>query len=194
MKKAEIIAVILSLVGIGMLLLHVVGGGIVLAVGILLLTLLYFPLSVTYFSSAQAEANLDTNTRTKASVKRLFGIIAIGFALGLTLVGSLMKLLLFEGGEIVLLSGIVLTAFMLVNALFYFFRNKLAKHSRILKRIVIVGMLGAVVYITPQAKVIDLHHADNPEYAELLKKHFDDPSDQEVKQQLQMMKRNLKNE
>lgn len=194
MRIVEIVAGILSLVGLGMLLLSVAGGGIVMAVGLVLLTVLYLPMGVVFFNSSQAEASLNTHTRTKAPAKRLVGIVAIGFALGLTLVGAGMKLLLFEGGEIVLLSGIVLTAFMLVNALFYFFRSKLTSYSRILKRIVIVGLLGAVVYVTPQARVVDLHHADNPEYAALLKKHFEDPTDQDVEQQLKLMKRNLKNE
>lgn len=165
-----------------------------MAIGLILLTVLYLPLGVLYFNNQKAAASLDSQTPRKAGVKRLVGIVFIGFALGLTLIGSMMKLLLFAGGETVLLAGIVLSAFMMVNALFYFFRNKLTSYSRILKRIVVVGLLGAVIYVTPQAKVVDLHHADNPEYAALLKKHLENPKDEEVEQKLNIMERNLKNE
>ena len=61
---------------------------------------------------------------------------------------------LWPEAEMQLLMGLALTALIVIVAIFFYYRNKIEYYKRIFKRIIIIGGIGLIVYLTPTSTIL----------------------------------------
>ncbi len=187
MRKAEIIAAVLVVIGFILMLLHIGFGSILIFTGMMVLAFIYFPMGFAFFNLVRLKDSFKKESYQEVNTKRFVGAIVVGFGLGLIVIGSMIKLMLWPNGSLILAGGLVFSTLALVDAGFYF-RTKVRYYMRILPRIAIVGIIGLIIYATPYSTFIDLYHGNNPEYAAVMKEYCENPEDKTVKARLNALK------
>lgn len=188
MRKAELIAAGLIIVGFLLRLLHVDFGGAIMFIGLVVLAFVYFPMGFAFFNLVRLKDSHKKESYNEVNTKRFYGAIVVGLALALVIVGSMFQLLLWPGGTLILEFGLAFTALAFIDAVFYYFRSKVPYYIRTMTRIAIIGFMGLVVYAVPQSQFVDMYHGNNPEYAELKKQYLDNPDDENIKERLKDLK------
>ena len=149
MRKIELILGILATLSITYKFL--IGNELnpILIISILGLSLFYTYFSFAYFNFIHLNRIFKRSSYQEISNWKIFGTIGLGFGLGLTTLGILWSLMYWPfnnyyslGIPIILIIGIISTM--------KFSATKSKSYTRIIKRIIIIGGVGAIFWITPQ--------------------------------------------
>jgi hypothetical protein len=98
------------------------------------------------------EAYMNTN------VKRIIGAVGMGMGFSAILMGTLFKLQFWTGAEFQLETGLVFTGILTAIALYFYIRNQTAFLKRIFKRVAIIGLIGMITWLIPEARLLELFH------------------------------------
>lgn len=156
-------------------------GSMIMLVGIGLLANTYF----FGFSALLNDLSYQEFARTRAENKntKIYQLLPPYSILAL-MVGMLFKFMAWPGGNLIIISGVVL-----MGIGFYFIlknkeESKSFKNSAI-KRMVITGVFAIVFYLLPNFFWFDIINRNNPSYIEATKKVYSDPGNEVYRQELE---------
>ncbi|MDA3909924.1 MAG: hypothetical protein PF448_01030 [Bacteroidales bacterium] len=193
MKKAEIIIGSLAILSLGINLLAPSIGRIMALITLLTLSSIYFYLSFALFNGIRLRKVLKKGSYKGIGALRIIGAIGAGSALSITLVGMAFKIELLPGGNFEIMIGLILLSIIGIIAVIKLIQTKSSFYKNIMLRIVIFGILGLLLFLTPSNQLIDIKFRNHPSYAEALKKAIADPQNTAlwdiVKEEEQKMKK-----
>jgi hypothetical protein len=160
MKKFEIILGLTALVGIVLRLLDIAGGGPITVISLSTLATFYWALSFALFNGIRARDIFKKSSYSHTTAKRIVVAIGLGFILSNVVIGSMFKIQVWPGSDPLLKTGLAILGLILVVLLSRYFRNKTdlhlkAFHVRAIKRIVICGSLGLIIFLIPTSTFMD---------------------------------------
>nr|WP_321222464.1 hypothetical protein [uncultured Psychroserpens sp.] len=142
----------------------------------LLTTLCIFILSLIYFFfSFKLLNNNKKGSTEKTSSLRQTGIILTGITLSLVLIGILFKFLQWPYGSFNLMIGLLCLIPIIVISIFKFYKSKAEFYKNVLFRVLIIGIIGALLLFTKRETLMELKYRDFPDYVEAEKKLMEDP-------------------
>ena len=190
MKRFELIVGIIAIFGIALKFLHIPGSGILTVLTLLILSIFYYVFSFAFFNNIRLRDIFKKVSYKGTNTKRIIGAIGLGFALSTIIIGGLFKLQFWPGAPIVLMTGLVTTAIVLLIALIFYFRNKADTdffYTGIFKKIAIYGGIGLILYLTPTETLVNIIHGDNPNHAVLFKQTLAEPENLELSEWTEQM-------
>jgi hypothetical protein len=177
MRVLEKALVILVLIGIVFKLLHYPGGGLLIVIGLFLLSILYFALGWLLMRDRATKVN------------RLGISIPAGLSLSIICSGIMFKLQYWPGSGVMLLAGTTLLAAMMIATIAVRASDVSGDpglkgfYNGTLKRLVIYAVIGAMLFLTPSSALLKLQYRDDPEYLEHLLKLDEDPDNEEYRRE-----------
>ncbi len=183
MKKFELIVGLFAILAIFLKILHISGNGILTFIAFSTLSIFYY-LSFALLNGIRLREIFKNGAYKNTNAKRIIGAVGVGFALSATLMGALFKLQFWAGGDLQLLTGLVVTGIILVFATIFYYRNKIEYYRRIFRRIAIIGGFGFMLFLTPNSTLVDIYYRNNPDYADLFKRVLADPENDVLREQL----------
>ena len=172
MKKFELIVGLIVLFGIFLTILHIPGGRILTVYASSILSMFYYIFSFAFFNGIRLRDIFKKISYKDTNVKRIIGAIGVGLALSQIIIGGVLKLQFWSGtNNIFLPIGLVNTAIILLIAIIFYFRNKADFYKMILRRIVIYGGLGLILYLTPSSLLVDIDNQAFSPYLESIKNY-----------------------
>jgi len=148
MKKAEIILVIVSIIGLALKLFNIPFGGLVFLFSLLSLSLIYYPMGFAFFNSIQVQNVFKKESYAGIGWKRIVGAVAAGAVVSTLLIGVLFVIMHYPGGSYILIRGLIGAIVVSIVALV---KNRKAKdeyYSLILSRMLFSGSMGIVLLLT----------------------------------------------
>jgi uncharacterized membrane protein len=106
---------------------------------------------------------------------RIIGAIGAGMGLGAICVGLLFKFAQWKGANTNLYAGLIITLFVLIIALFRFFKNSSDFYKQIFMRIAIIGGLGLLLSFVSDLTIIKIQYRKHPEYIKTYEEYLKDP-------------------
>lgn len=183
MQKFEATVCVIAVIGIMLNLYHLPGSGIILFLSFSTLSLFYY-LGFALFNGIRFKDIFKSGAYSHTNAKRIIGAIGVGFVLSILVMGSLFKLQLYPGGNYLLRTGLLITALIFIIVINFYFRKSDAYFKSILKRLVIIGIAGLILFMTPSFGIVDIYYRNYPELAELHKKVLANPDNNELRDKL----------
>jgi len=180
MKKTEKILAAISILGILFNLYLVPFGGTLSIISMTCLAILYMYLSFALFNDIPIKGILKKDSYAGISKLRVFGTIATGLVLSVSVIGILFKSQLYPYSSVLLAEGVIGLFIAAIVAVVQLRRSSAKFYSEILKRIAIIGILSLILYLTPREKILEINYRNHPEYVGAMKKAWADPSNQDL--------------
>jgi len=184
MKRLETIMAIITAVAFIMKLAMIAGAGMLLIFSVMLLAGIYYPFGFAFFNGIDLLELTKKEVYKNISVKRIIGAVGVGIGLSAVCMGILFKIQHFPGATIMLSSGLVVVAIALLVSLLFFFRNKDAYYSNIVKRIAIIGVLGLTMLFLPPLTIEKIRFHNHPAYIKALEAYTNNPQNDTLKQKM----------
>lgn len=146
MNRLEKVLGVLTLIALIFKLFIITGGGILLALSLTGLAIIYFPLGFVFFNQIRFDKIFNNSSYQGLSVLRIIGTIGAGISLSTLCLGILFKLNHW-GGSFVLLKGLLSISIILIIVVLKYFQTKSDLYSNMIKRILIVGLFGLLIYL-----------------------------------------------
>ncbi len=189
MKFLEKLFVVCAIIGLFLRVMMWDWGELFLTVSLPSLAILYLLTSWSIF-------------KHKEDGQHLFLSLFTGFAFSAVFVGMLMKLMIWRGGNIFLLSGL---GMMLVFKIFgLILEKKLAEEMdsyfrKLFLRYYIIAGISVLLLCTPYKFIVSIYHRNDPEYISLFIKYFEEPKNKKyksdfLKHRRKIFKEKLKND
>ena len=155
MKKIEIILGLTALVGIALRLLDIAGGGVVTVISLSTLSSFYWLLGFALFNGIRARDIFKKSSYNDTNAKLIFGAVVTGFILSNVVIGSMFKIQVWPGSDPILKAGLPMLGLILIISFILYSRNKSYFYVRVIKRIVVCGSLGLIIYLIPTSTFMD---------------------------------------
>lgn len=185
MKKRHIIELILlgtAIIAFIMKLLHIAGSNILIVVSLMSLAMIYFIGGYFIFNDVKLSFKKSEHP---LSTKRVTFSIAFGWALSTLIVGMLFRLMIWQGSDVQISSGLVLTMLPMLFLLLYIQFKKLDVGS--VKQILLRGSLGIIIGLVlfniNEKSVVNLYYHDMPEYRDAMIRLIENPNDPEAQKE-----------
>ncbi|MBL0072424.1 MAG: hypothetical protein IPP34_11710 [Bacteroidetes bacterium] len=170
--KTEKVLIVLAIIGICFKFLHWEGGGLILILSLMALSVIYFPGGFYFFSDK--------------SVKRQNIPLSIisGFFLAIAPVGVLFKFQYWEGKTVMLLVSVISSIIIFSIALIL--KSKATDELKVyyknmLLRTAIITVVTIMVSLVPSETLIKIQYSDDPELARLKTLHYLNPDNEEYR-------------
>lgn len=188
MKKNEKAFLTITFIGFMLVLSLVPWGKWIMLIGIGLLANTYF----FGFSALLNNKTYQEFSKNKNESKNHKAIQMLPpYSILTMMVGMLFKFEAWPGGDLILLSGVVLGA-----GAIYFVVKKTDQKKEIkqgaLKRIVITSILAISFYSLPNFFWFDIVNREHPEYIQATKNIYSDPENEEYRSQLEVERKKMK--
>ncbi len=184
MKKLEIILGFFAVLGIALKYFHIPGSTIIIILSFSILSAFYYLFSFAHLNGIGFRGIFKKDSYRQTTIKRILLAVALGFSLSILIIGMLFKIQFWPGALMTLSAGLILCSIVFLFTLFFFLRNKIMAYKRFFIRIYIYGILGLILFLIPQTSLIDVYYRKNPDYAEIYKKHIENPDDEEIKEEM----------
>lgn len=146
MKKIEFLLILLSIVLIIMKVLALPWSGILLGITLFLLACFYYFLSFALFNKISLKGIFNKSSYKNISARRLIFAIGIGWALSITILGSLFKLEVLPYSSYILLFGVIAIGITSFISLLLKYQTKSKYFNQILLRNLIIGGIGLFLF------------------------------------------------
>jgi hypothetical protein len=163
MKKTEIILLALMLAAMILEICDIPGGGALLALSSLLLSLLYLFCGFAFFNTIQLRNIFKSASYSGISWKRILFSIATGCVLFLMVMGILFRIQYWAGSAVMLTMGIIPSIFVLVFAIIKAVPAKSIFYPKVIKRLAVFLALGIFLYLLPRSFMLDIRYRNEPE-------------------------------
>jgi|SRR6185437_10689589 len=176
MRTEKVIACLFVIGLLFKFVLHFPGGGIILVVSLMLLSLIYCPLAFYFFSDKEIKK------------QNLALSIVSGFFLAIVPMGILFKIMYWPGSETQLFICIITVPIIL--GIIYYLKNKALPelttyYKNMLLRTFVLSILAAILYATPTETLINIQERKDPELARLKTLSYTNPQNEEYAKQLE---------
>ena len=177
MKSLEKSLWSIFIVGLLFKIMHWPGAGILTVLSLAFVSILYFYLGVGLFNDLSINSMFKKESYShNQRFNMLFGAV-FGVILAILVIGFLFKFMLWPGGDLMLVAGLISLS---ISWLFYFVLSKSGKVSLAKKsftRIIIVGIISVSLYAIQSDAIIDFYYPNDSNYAEALKEIVNNPTD-----------------
>jgi len=180
MKKAEIIIATLSLLAVGMNIFLISGGSTLCAMLLMTLSAFYFYFGFALFNDIKIREIVHKETFTRISTLRIIGAIGSGMALCISIIGILFKLFSWPGANVLLYAGLIGLLFVSLIGLSKYLTNKSSFYLKILRRTIIVGVFGLILFLLPNMSIMEFKYRNYPEYINAYKKACENPDNEDL--------------
>lgn len=148
MKKAEIILIIVAMLGVILSFIPVPGGNILTILSITFLACLYFYFGFALFNGIRLRDIFKKSSYQGISALRIIGAIVTGIAISMAIVGMEFRIMRWPGASIMLMVGGLGLCLLLITALIKYFSAKAPFYLNILKRAVPYTILAILAFIS----------------------------------------------
>ena len=180
MKKLEIIFIIFALVGVAMKLLYIPLAGFTITISFTGLAIIYF-LSVPNNRIVVPSIFYDKETYNELKPLGVFGLRIFGWSLSTVLIGILFTLQFWKNGRFFLVLGLI-SLFLGLLLSVKEFRSAIPDlYTKMIRRIVVIGGLGLMIFMTRPIILFEIFHRDNPALVESARNYWADPGNKELK-------------
>ena len=176
MRTEKVIACLFVIGLLFKFVLHFPGGGVILVVSLMLLSLVYCPLAFYFFSDKEIKK------------QNLALSIVAGMFLGLVPMGILFKIMYWTGADRYLFICSI-TVPIILGAIYYL-KNKASVelatyYKNMLMRTFVLAFVTAVFYLTSTETLIHIQEGKDPELARLKTLSYTNPQNEEYAKQLE---------
>ncbi len=182
MKKLELALTSLSIAAFIMKINLLAWSGPIFTFAMMGLCLVYLTSSYLYQNTSSIKELFQQIISTQRNLK-YFGR---GFTV--ILMASLLKLSFWGQSDILFIAGFII---IIINLAINYIRKSKSHLKIITRRIILICGIGLLVFLTPQNTIIDIHHRNNPEYAELLKRSIEEPNNKEIQEKLYQLQEDM---
>ncbi|HSZ25836.1 MAG TPA: hypothetical protein VK766_08970 [Cytophagaceae bacterium] len=172
MKFLEKVLIVLAFIGLLVRALMWQGGEIFLTVALPSLSILYLLMSWSVFKDKNHGHNIFLSMMT-------------GLSFSIAVIGILFKLLLWKGGDTILIAGLMVMAISKIiglllkwkyaDALENYFKNLFLRYY-------IIAGITLIVFLIPSKTIVFLYHRDDPQYVTLYLRYFNEPSNMKYRE------------
>lgn len=185
MKKLEIIFGGLAILSMLLNLLFLMpGAAIMMLIGFASISVFYMYFSFALFNGIAFRGIFKKESYVGISRTRIIGAVLVGFALSVSSVGILFKMMAWPGANENLLLGLAAFFIALLVGAFRYANSPDPYYRQIFKRIAIYGGLALAVYLLPSETRVEIQYRNHPAYLEAYKKALQDPNNQELWEQV----------
>lgn len=177
MRIVEIMLSVLATFGALSIFLAKFPGSILLSIiSLTLLAVMYFPLGVVTLGGLKTKTDTKDQDETKMMIAGV-----VGFGLGVTIIGTMFKILIWPGASINILIGLIVSIPLLVVSIYKFSRSEKDHcfYRGIIIRLVLVLLVGLFLYLIPMKTMLTWRHPDHPEYVNAYIEYRMDPNNPE---------------
>lgn len=183
LEKILAIGVLISLI----LKFSLVSGGDTLALlAVTILAGLYYPLGFLFLNQIRLRHVFKKDSYKNVSALKIILAVVSGLALAIVCIGSLFKLLYLTGANEMLTIGLTFTSIILIVTLILFVKNKDTNSQFILKRLVVIGSVGAILFFLSEFSLVKLQYRNHPGYIEAYAKYLEDPRNEELQRKKEL--------
>ena len=184
MKKLELLLSTIAIIAFVLFMLLIPKSTIILVLSVLLLSMIYFYLSVAIFNGIPTKKAFKKSSYASFSNNRIVLSILTGLALSFTLVGIIFKLLFWPGAEVNLIIGLTGLLIASVTGTTKLFMTRDSFYGNILKRTVTYGLVAVISYLLPEYTLLEYRFRDYPDYVEAYKIAVENPGDMELRDEV----------
>ena len=187
MKKAEIILIVLMVLGIIMKFLHYPFSSLIFLLAASSLATVYFYFGFALFNGVRMRNMFKKVSYQEIGVKKILFAVGAGLALSVLLIGILFKLQHWPAADMQLMLGFYSSLLLLTIALVFFLRSKANLFKGIMLRCLLFCSIGAVLVFTTPKTLLSWQYPDHPEYVEACIQLAEDPTNLELQHKVQQM-------
>ena len=184
MKKAEIVLGAIAVIAILMNFFLISGGGILTIVSLSSLWLMYCFFGIALLNNIRLRSIGNKEAFQDVSKYQKVGAVGAGIALSAVILGILYKVLMWPGSQVTLYSGLIMLSIVFVVSLIKKSKSKASLYSNVIKRSVIIGLIGFFWFGIPTKTYLEFKYRNHPGYVEAMKKMWEDPGNQELQDAL----------
>ena len=184
MKRAEIILGLLSLLAIFMSVFLIPGGSFLIILSLSAFSMMYFYLGFAFFNAIPLSKIFKKESYKDISSLRIVGAIVAGISLSTLLMGILFTAQKWPGAYVISVMGLFYLTIAGVAALIKGMTNKSAFYNRILRRVVVYGAFGFLLFYWSDNIFYDFKYRNYPDYIEAVKKWRAEPENYELREKL----------
>lgn len=155
MKKTELILLIISVIGIGLKLLHLPGSGPLIVLGLSIISIFYLYLSFALFNDISFGGIFKKESYTNVSFQRILGAIGVGIALSIICIGAMFRIMHWPGSIPMIGMGLSILLIACIVGLVKYLKNKSEYYTRIFVRAGVIGLTGLVLMLVPSEKPVN---------------------------------------
>ncbi|WP_421870715.1 hypothetical protein [Marinoscillum sp.] len=185
MKKLEIILGVVALISLALYLFLVPGSAMILLLSLTSLSIIYFYFSFALFNGVKGRNIFKKSSYVDLKTMRIVGSIPAGIALAITITGISFIIFQWPGARLNLQIGIIALSLVIIICAINYLRNKEAFYFSILKRTIAFDIIGLILLLLPQYALLEFRYRDFPEYVEAFKRASEDPTNQDLQEQLE---------
>lgn len=157
-----------TIVGTAFRLLDISGGLVIITVSLSTLACFYYMFSFALFNDIRLRDIFKKTSYSNTSPKRIIVAIGLGSVISNVIIGSLFKTQVWPGSDPILKVGLPILGLILIVLLSRYYINKTdlnlkAFHVRAIKRILIYGGLGLILYLIPSSTFINAFNIQSDE-------------------------------
>ncbi|MBS4012795.1 MAG: hypothetical protein KGZ97_03400 [Bacteroidetes bacterium] len=146
MKKLEIIIAAVVLLSAALHLLNFPLISVLLYISVFLMSSFYYVLGFALFNGVTFKGLFKKESYKNTNAAKIIGAVIIGWALSVLIIGSLISMQKWPGGELMLLIGLILFATTFIVSGIFFLLKKDAYYTRVFTRVSFWGIIGALIY------------------------------------------------
>ena len=182
MKKLENILLIIMLIAFVMKLSLMPGGSSITSISMVLLSLIYFPFGFAFLNKIPLQKIFKKDAYKGMTSTRIICTIGVGLSFSAICMGILFKLNSWPGSNQDLMIGLGTIAIILIIALFIKIKLKYENNSLMLRRIVILSVLGIIFLISPNLPIERIRFGNHPNYIKACEDCLNNPQNQILKE------------
>jgi uncharacterized membrane protein len=196
MKYLEKILAILIPIFIFLKFMLVPISSVLLAISLILLALIYYPLGFAFFNNIRLRNIFKKESYKDVTALHIIGAIAIGMALSDICVGILFKIQGYPLANTFLIVGLITTFIILIIGLIRYLKSKSNYYLYMFKRIGIISVLGIVFLIVSDLALVKLQFRNHPGYVKAYQEYKANPrtEESEAKLKLEYMRATMSDE
>ena len=193
MKKAELILVSLAIVAFGLSLFLIRGGNILLLLSIVGLSFLYFYAGLAILNGISLKEMFKKETYKNISNLRVFGSIATGLVLSITVIGVMFKYMMWPGSARMLFVSFLGLLIIFIVALIKSIKKPSKFYQNVLLRCVIYGGVACFFFFTKESTFIAIKYRDYPEYVKAFEEATENPDNEALWQKVDEERQKMDN-
>ncbi|SFT40418.1 hypothetical protein SAMN05216474_0373 [Lishizhenia tianjinensis] len=184
MRTLEKILILLFVLTLGLQFFLIAGTTLLFVLVAMLLSCIYFYLGFAVLNGVRFRSIFKKAAYEEFKGKEIAFAIGIGLSLSTLVIGILFKALQWPGAEFMLQFGLGSGLILLLAVVLFFRKNNPVFFKFNTLRIGIFGLLGIIFYFISNNTFLEIKYGEYPEYVELRKQLYNDPTNLELQQQV----------
>lgn len=191
MKRIEWILLVITLIGVVFIFAFIPGGNILFSFSLLLLSIIYYCLGFAIFNNINLKVVFKKASYSGLSQLRIVGSVLAGMSFSTLIIGMVFKMLNWPGSRIAMLLGLSAMLVLLVISAIKFISKKENFYKNMIVRTSVFIVFTMPLIIFSQYKIEKFQYRNYPDYLEVYENYLDDPSNENLQEQLHLERRKV---